>query len=96
MAWSMHSSHDEGFNKARRISMPPNNEDRHATEAPFAELERQLIGAYLAGAGQDFAELIGRPDSEARRLLADASAYASLKLSEVDARLRYLRSLQGG
>jgi hypothetical protein len=52
----MHSSHDEGFNKARRISMPPNNEDRHATEAPFAELERQLIGAYLAGAGQDFAE----------------------------------------
>lgn len=76
--------------------MPPNNEDRRANEAPFAELERQLIGAYLAGAGQDFADLIGRSDSDAQRLLAEASAYASSRLSELEARLHYLRGLQGG
>ena len=72
-----------------------NNDDRQANEAPLAELERHLIGAYLAGAGQDFHTLINRSDPEARRLLADASEYASSKLSEIEARLHYLRSLQG-
>jgi hypothetical protein len=62
---------------------------------PLAELERQLMSAYLAGAGQDLQTLLARTDDDARRLLAAASQYASAKLSEVEARLHYLKSLQG-
>jgi hypothetical protein len=64
-------------------------------EDPLAELERQLIYAYLAGAGQDFQTLMLRSDDEARRLLSDASQYASSRLSEIEARLHYLRGLHG-
>ena len=62
---------------------------------PLAELERELIHAYLAGAGQDFQTLLARNDDEARRMLAAASQYASSKLTEIEARLHYLRSLHG-
>jgi hypothetical protein len=72
----------------RSIDTPP------ATD-PLAEIERHLIHAYLAGAGQDFDELTSRDDNDARRLLADASRYASSRLSEMEARLHYLRGLQG-
>lgn len=75
--------------------MDTNNEDKRPLEDPLAELERQLIRAYLAGAGQDFHTLITRGDVGAQRLLAEASEYASSKLSEIEARLHYLRSLQG-
>jgi hypothetical protein len=64
-------------------------------EDPMAELERQLIAAYLAGAGHDFHELVLRDDEPSRQLLEAASRYASSRLSEVEARLRYLRNLHG-
>ena len=62
---------------------------------PLAELERHLIGAYVAGAGHALDELLNRTDDEARRLLAEASRYASGKLSEVESRWRYLHKLHG-
>jgi len=62
---------------------------------PLAELERELITAYVAGAGQDLDTLVNRTDEPARRLLAEASRYASARLSEVESRLHYLRSLRG-
>jgi hypothetical protein len=64
-------------------------------EQPLAELERQLIRAYVAGAGQDFETLRARDDEEARKILTDALRYASTKLSEVEARSHYLRELHG-
>jgi hypothetical protein len=64
-------------------------------EEPLAELERQLIGAYLARSGHDFHELVTRDDDEARQLLTEASRYASMKLSEVESRSHYLRKLHG-
>jgi hypothetical protein len=64
-------------------------------EQPLAELERQLILAYVAGAGQDLEMLRARDDDEARKILADASRYASTKLGEVEARSQYLRQLHG-
>jgi hypothetical protein len=75
--------------------MQPNNEEKPPIEDPMAELERQLIHAYLAGAGQDYHALLERGDREAQRILADASEYASSKLSEIEARLHYIRSLHG-
>ena len=69
--------------------------DTTPLQEPMAEVERQLINAYLAGGGHDFRSLMQRNDDEARRLLAAASEYASTKLSEMESRLRYLRSLHG-
>jgi hypothetical protein len=62
---------------------------------PLAELERHLISAYVAGAGHVLDELRARTDEDARRLLAEASRYASAKLSEVEARSHYLHNLHG-
>jgi len=64
-------------------------------EDPLAELERHLMSAYAAGAGQDLHDLLMRRDEDARTLLAAASRYASEKLSEVEARSHYLRRLHG-
>ena len=75
--------------------MAARDADTQPMEDPLAELERHLISAYLAGAGHDLADLQGRTDEEAHTLLAEASRYASAKLSEVEARFRYVRHLHG-
>jgi hypothetical protein len=69
--------------------------DRAPLEEPLAELERQLIGAYVAGAGQDLAILLTRDDKESKQLLAEASLFATEKLTEVESRSDYLRRLHG-
>jgi hypothetical protein len=69
--------------------------DEAPIHEPLAELERHLISAYVAGAGHDLHDLQSRTDDEARRLLADASRFASARMSEVEARLHYLRALRG-
>ena len=70
-------------------------EDTAPLHEPLAELEHQLISAYVAGAGHDLQELRARSDDEAKRLLAEASRYASAKLSEIEARSLYLHHLHG-
>jgi hypothetical protein len=69
--------------------------DRTPLEQPLAALERELIRAYVAGAGQDFETLRARDDEESHQLLAAAFRYVSTKLSEVEARSHYLRELHG-
>jgi hypothetical protein len=64
-------------------------------EEPLAQLERQLISAYVAGAGQDLETLLARDDEDARKLLAEASLYASARLTEVESRSHYLQKLRG-
>ncbi len=77
--------------------MEPNQIERTSFEEPLAELERQLIAAYLAGAGigEDYQALISRNDGKARKLLAEAAAYASEKLTEIESKLHYLHKLHG-
>ena len=75
--------------------MTANDTERAPLEEPLAEIERQLINAYVAGAGYDARDLMKRDDPDARKLLADASRYASDKLSEIEARAHYLRALHG-
>jgi hypothetical protein len=75
--------------------MEPNNVEQPPIEEPLAYLERQLIEAYLAGAGHNVRDLMLRDDAEARKLLAEASLYASERLSEIEARAHYLRKLHG-
>jgi hypothetical protein len=71
------------------------NPDMEPMHDPMAELERQLIRAFVAGAGQDLDELLRRTDEDAQRLLAAASQYASARLSEVEARSHYVHELHG-
>ena len=70
-------------------------EAKQPLQDPLAELERHLIGAYIAGAGHDLDDLRASTDEDARRLLAEASRYASAKLSEIEARSHYLHKLHG-
>jgi hypothetical protein len=69
--------------------------DREPLEEPLARLERALISAYVAGAGESLDDLLARKDEQARRVLAEASLYAAGRLSEVEARSHYLHSLRG-
>jgi hypothetical protein len=75
--------------------MPSSLTDTAPIEEPLAELERQLLAAYVAGAGLDLHDLRRRTDDAARHCLAEASRYASAKLSEIEARFRYLHTLHG-
>lgn len=69
--------------------------DTHPMEEPLAELERELLSAYVSGAGHDLSALLARDDEEARHLLAEASQYVAGRLTEVESRAHYLRSLRG-
>lgn len=73
----------------------PEDETRKPLEEPLAELERQLIAAYVTGAGEDLETLRARDDEAARKLLAEASLYASARLTEVESRSHYLHKLRG-
>lgn len=72
----------------RDPSMPP-------LEEPQAELERQLIHEYIRSAGHEPTEVLARTDDEARELMARATAYAAARLTEVESRSHYVKSLRG-
>jgi hypothetical protein len=75
--------------------MKQDDTDVQPMHEPLAELERELVAAYVAGTGYDLDDLRSRDDEEARHVLAQASLYASARLSEVEARLHYLRAIRG-
>lgn len=75
--------------------MTTNDTDTPPLDEPLAGLERQLIDGYLKAAGHDLHTLLLRDDDEARQLLADASRHASAKLTEIESRSHYLRTLHG-
>ena len=75
--------------------MTTSNTDRPPLEEPLAELERELITAYVLGAGQDLQHLLAQDDDRSRSLLAAASQYATARLAEIETRSHYLRSLRG-
>ena len=64
-------------------------------EEPLSELERQFITEYLANAGADYHALVARHDDQARSLLRQAAQYASVRLSEIEARSDYVHKLHG-
>jgi hypothetical protein len=69
--------------------------DTPQAEEPLAELERHIIDEYVRSAGYDPVDLRGRSDAKAREILTLASSFAAGKLTEVEARMHYLRSLRG-
>ena len=69
--------------------------DIRPIEEPLAELERAIIDEYLRGAGYDPTTVRARDDEDAHRILVLASSYAAGKLTEVESKLHYLRTLRG-
>ena len=74
--------------------MDPANIALQQMHEPLAELESELVTAYVVGAGHNLESLLARDDAEARAILTQASLYASSRLTEVESRLHYLQSLK--
>jgi hypothetical protein len=60
---------------------------------PDGRLEQILIDDFLRARGIDSAALQRLPPDEAKRLLTEASTYASEKLAEVEARAHYVHDI---
>ena len=70
------------------------------TEVPFgegvqAQLENAFTAEYLDGRGYSTADLKDLPDEEGRRLMAEASRYASIQLCQVETRSHFVREMHG-
>jgi len=66
---------------------PPNIEDIHSF------LEKTLIETYLDGKGYSLEDLKKLPEAESKRLMKEASIYASNKLAEVEVKARLIQDL---
>jgi len=73
-----------------------NKTQTDSLEAPLAQLERSLIDEFVRARGHDPDKLTDLPAHERKRLLADASVYASGKLTEVEARSHFVDEIHGG
>ena len=69
--------------------------DESVTEEPHARLERIFIEAYLCARGHTRQSLHRLPEEEVRRLMIEASVYASARLAEIETRERFLHELHG-
>lgn len=58
-----------------------------------AELERSLIAEYLEQHGHTTASLLALPEADRHRVMRDASLHASMRLTEVESRARYVDAI---
>jgi hypothetical protein len=61
---------------------------------PKADLEMMYIDEYLRGKGYSRKELATLPEEETKRLMIEASQYASFKLEELESRARLLTKIR--
>lgn len=62
---------------------------------PEAQLEQALIDEFLRARGHDAESICRLSEDERMQLLQAASTYAAGKLTEVEARARYVHALHG-
>lgn len=58
-----------------------------------AELERALIAEFLETRGFTLSQVQALPDTERHALMREASMHASMRLTEVESRARYVDDL---
>jgi hypothetical protein len=63
-------------------------------KGPQAALERKYILEYLSSKGYTPKDLLKLSRNESRRLMTEASSYASLRLAEVESRALFLRKIE--
>jgi len=62
-------------------------------EEPLSSLERKFIKDYLKKKGIQLSDLLFLSKKEAKKLMTEASVYASLKLAEIESIARLRRHL---
>lgn len=67
--------------------------DIEATEDPNAVLEKALIEEYLNKNGYTHESLKKLPPKLVKKIMQEASQYASLKMEEVEARAHFVKEL---
>lgn len=67
---------------------------QEAVKSPQSPLERQLIVDYLAKKGYRLEDMQTLPADLAKELMTSACTYASLKLTEIDARSQFRRKIR--
>ena len=70
------------------------NPSSHLVEEPLSSLERKFIKDYLRKKGYQLSDLILLPEEKAKKLMTDASVYASLKLAEIESIARLRRDIK--
>jgi hypothetical protein len=60
-----------------------------------AELARSFIEERLHSQGYSLKDICQLPEEEAKRIMIDASIYASVKLTEVEDKAHFVRSIHG-
>jgi len=73
----------------------PNPPDTTPLEEPQARLELAFIEEFLRSLGYDPADVRHRTDATAHQLMAQASTYAAIRLTEVESRARYIHDIHG-
>ena len=59
----------------------------------LGQLEKALIEEFLRARGLDSDAVRALPESEAKRVLTEASVYAAAKLAEVEARANFVHEI---
>lgn len=67
--------------------------DKSATEGPQSALERKFIQEFLESKGFKLEGLSGLPKDERDLLMREACQYASLKLAEVESRVKFRKEI---
>lgn len=65
-----------------------------AFEEPQAALERALIAEFLEKAGHTWQSIAKLPADEQESLLRAAAGFATLKLSEIESRARFVEEME--
>jgi len=78
-----------------RQVMMTNELDAHAMENPEGRLETMLIEEFLRARGLGPPVLHALPEVEAKRVLTEASAYATAKLAEIESRAHFVHEIHG-
>lgn len=76
--------------------MSTEQQDDTTARSPYATMERAYIEEYLRGLGLSLAQLRELPEARARAIMAEASRFASMKLSEVETRSHLIKEMHGG
>lgn len=70
------------------------DEEQSLAEGPETALERNLIIEFLRTRNYCLEDLEALPEEEAKKLMEEASRYASLKLSEIESKNRFRREIR--
>jgi hypothetical protein len=67
--------------------------DPRIFEGPFTKLDIKYIDDYLESHGYKWSDLCLLPEEEAKKLMVEASRYATMKLAEQEARAKFRKEI---